>query len=314
MRRFTAILGILLLAGTSGLAAPKIVCEASEFNFGVRRDDETVVHQFVLKNEGDAPLAITRVKASCGCTAVKSSASSIPPGESATIDARFTLRGRRGKQQKSIMVESNDPQNPRLRLWLKGEIVVEVALEPRYVNFRQMHKDSVATQTVELVSLRPHVRIINIKTDTTAYEATIDPDGRGLTVRTVPPLKEGLVRGRIVVTTDHPKGLTTDLNIAGVAVGDLTLLPRELILRKSWPDARRLTLVVRPFNKIAFEIKKVEVPLPSIKPTSKKQPDGTARIELADVRPDPALNGKQIVIHTSLPSCPTLRVPIRVLP
>jgi len=296
------------------MGAPKIVCDQPDFNFGVRRDHETVVHQFTIKNDGDEPLAITRVKASCGCTAVKSSTSSIQPGKTATVDARFTLKGRRGKQQKSIMVESNDPNMPRLRLWLKGEIVVGVALEPRYLNFRQMHKDVVSTQKVALVTLRPDIRIVNIEENSPSYEATIDPDGRGLTVRTVPPLNPGLVRGRIVVTTDHPQGLTADLNIAGVAVGDLTLMPRELVLRKSWPDARKLTTIVRPFNKLAFEITKVEVPLPSIKATFKKQPDGTARVELNGVRPDPALNGKQVLIHTSLASQPTLRVPIRVLP
>ncbi len=314
MCKRAVILWLSLFTCAHALAAPKIVCDAPEFNFGVRRDNETVVHQFVVKNTGDEPLAITRVKASCGCTAVTSSASSIPPGESATINARFTLRGRKGNQQKSITVESNDPDTPRLTLCLKGEIVIEVALDPRYLNFRQVHKDSVSTQRVALVSLRPDVRITDVRSDTAAYEATIDPDGRGLTVRTVPPLNEGLVRGLIVATTDHPMGLSADLNVAAVAVADLTLLPRELILRTSWPDPRRLTLIVRAFKDLPFEITKVEVPVPSITATFRKASDGTARVELDGVRPDAALNGKQVLIHTTLPSCATLRVPIRVMP
>ncbi len=314
MRRHASYVGLLLFACMSAAAAPKILCPTPQFDFGVRRDNEVVVHKFVITNTGDAPLSIKRVKASCGCTAVKSSKSSIPPGESATIDSRFTLKGRRGKQRKSILIESNDPTTPRLRLWLKGTIVVEVALEPRYLNFRQMHKSNVSTQTVKLVSLRPEIRITDVKSDTPAYDATIDPDGRGLTVRTVPPLSEGLVRGRLTVTTDHPKGLEANLNIAGVAVGDLTALPRELILRKSWPDARKLALTVRPFKKLAFEVTKVEAPLPSIKTAFRKLPNGTTRVELDGVRPEAALNGKQILVHTSLPSTPTLRIPIRVLP
>lgn len=314
MRKITLVFGSLLILAASSLAGPKIVCDKPDFDFGVRRDNEVVTHQYVVTNGGDAPLAITRVKASCGCTAVKSSASSIPPGESATIDARFTLRGRRGKQHKTITVESNDPATPRMRLSLKGDIVVEVALEPRYLNFRQMHKDNVVTQKVALVSLRPDIRIINVKAGSPAYEATIDPDGRGLTVRTVPPLEQGLVRGQVLVTTDHPMGLTANLNIGGVAVGDLTVLPRELVLRASYPQARRLTFLIRPFESIAFEITKVEAPLPSIKTSFRKQPDGTARVELDGVRPDSALNGKLILVHTNLKSSPTLRVPIRILP
>jgi hypothetical protein len=295
-------------------AAPKIGCAAPEFNFGIRNDHETVVHSFVVKNSGDTPLAISRVKASCGCTAVKSGAKSLQPGESTTIEARFTLKGRRGKQQKSITVESSDPATPRLRLWLKGEVVVDVAVEPRYLNFRQMHKDSVVTQNVSLVSLRPDVRITAVKSDSAAFSATIDPDGRGLTVRTVPPVSEGLLRGRMTVTTDHPRGLSTYLNIAGVAVGDLQALPRDLILRKSSTVPRRITIVVRPHIKQTFEITKVEVPLPSIKATVTKQPDGTCRVVLDNVRPDPGLSGKAILIRTSLDSTPELRVPFRVLP
>ncbi|MDP6491625.1 MAG: DUF1573 domain-containing protein [Kiritimatiellia bacterium] len=314
MHRSVYCFALSLLLYSHAQAAPKIVCAAPEFNFGVRNDHETVFHEFVVKNSGDSPLAISRVKASCGCTAVKSGANSLQPGQTTTIEARFTLKGRRGKQQKSITVESNDPATPRLRLWLKGEITVEVAVEPRYLNFRQIHKDSVVTQNVTLVSLRPDVRITGVRSDSTSFAATIDPDGRGLTVRTVPPVKDGLLRGRMTVTTDHPRGLSTYLNIAGVAVGDLLALPRDLLLRKSSTAPRRITIVVRPFIKQPFEVTTVEVPLPTIKTSVTKQPDGSYRVLLDNVSPAPELAGKAILIHTSLESTPELRVPIRVLP
>ncbi|MBT7068152.1 MAG: DUF1573 domain-containing protein, partial [Verrucomicrobia bacterium] len=137
---------LFLCCGAVSLAAPTIQCAAPAHDFGVRRDHEVVTHRFAIKNSGDADLAITRVKASCGCTAVKSSMNSVPPGGEAYVEARFTLKGRRGKQSKSILVESNDPATPRMRLYLKGEIVTEVSMQPRYLNFSQVHKDVGATQ------------------------------------------------------------------------------------------------------------------------------------------------------------------------
>lgn len=314
MIRSTAVY-LVLLAGAGVLtAAPNIVCDAPQHNFGVRRDNEIVKHRYVLRNTGDTPLAITRVKASCGCTAVKSSHTHIAPGQTATIDARFTLKGRRGKQRKSILVESNDPDTPRLRLWLKGAIVVEVALKPRYINFRRFHKDSIATQTVELVSLRPDIRITHVESNTHTFEATIDPDGRGLAVRTVPPLQEGLARGHMRIQTNHPRQLTANLNIAGIAVGDLSVLPREIILHESVRESRRVNLQVRPFGDLAFDVRRVEPPAPAITSTFSKEPNGTVTVVLDGVQPDAALNGKSVVIHTNLESTPTLRVPIRVRP
>ncbi len=305
---------VIVIATASALAAPQLVCEKPEYSFGVRREHETVVHRFVLKNAGDAPLAITRVKASCGCTAVNSSTNSIAAGEEAFVEARFKLKGRRGKQNKSIMVESNDPATPRTRLWLKGEIVTEVAMEPRYMNFRQIHTNSVATQTVSLVSLRPDIRIAAVKGDGPFFKATIDPDGRGLTVRTVPPLKVGHTRARLTVTTDHPDGLTTDLNIIGMAVGDLTVVPRDVILRKSQPGPVRLALTVRPFGRIAFKVLNVDFPLVDITPVISPQTNGSVHVVMHGLRPDPALAGKFVVIHTDLKSTREIRVPIRILP
>jgi hypothetical protein len=313
--RHSALVALLTLCSVSvALAVPTIECAAPEHDFGVRRDHETVTHRFGIKNSGDAPLAITRVKASCGCTAVRSSKNSIPPGEEAYVEARFTLKGRRGKQRKSILVESNDPAMPRLRLWLKGQIVTELAMEPRYLNFSQVHKDVVATQTVDLVSLRPAIRITQVKSDSTAFAAVIDPDGRGLTIRTVPPLKEGFVRARMVVHTDHPAALYTDINMVAVVVGDLNVVPREVILRRSQPASRRLALRVRPFGKTPFTITKVEVPQEGVTPSTMPLANGSISVILAGIRPEAALNGQVITLHTDLPSTPLLRVPIRVLP
>ncbi|MBT7067040.1 MAG: hypothetical protein HN919_12100, partial [Verrucomicrobia bacterium] len=150
--------------------------------------------------------------------------------------------------------------------------------------------------------------------DSTAFAAQIDPDGRGLTIRTVPPLKEGFARARMVVHTDHPEKLYTDVNMVAVVVGDLNVVPRELILRRSQPASRRLALMVRPFGKTPFTITRVEVPQEGVSPSTTPLANGAVSVILAGIRPETALNGQVITLHTDLPSTPLLQVPIRVLP
>ena len=99
--------------------APKLVCDEPTYKFGELESSETVEHTFILRNEGDLDLEITRVKPACGCTAANLSEKIIHPGGEAQIRTRLSLRGRRGRQRKSITVESNDPKQPRLLLWIQ---------------------------------------------------------------------------------------------------------------------------------------------------------------------------------------------------
>lgn len=310
---YNMIAWIIVAAGTAG-GVPQIVCEAPEYDFGRRPDSETVVHEYQIKNAGDTALTIKRVKASCGCTAAQSDKETLAPGETSVVEAKFKLAGRHGKQRKTITVESDDPAKPRLQLILTGEITTEVALNPRYLNFGQVHKSVATTQSVALVSLKPEVRITGVTSDKAAFAATINPDGRGLTVRTVPPLAKGSIRARMTVTTDHPDGLTTYVNMGGVAVGDLSVVPLNVILRKAPAPARRVTLLVRPFKPMAFKIVKVDVPQEDVTTTIHPQTNGSVSIRIDGLRPTPDLNNNVIVIHTDVPAMPELRVTTKVIP
>ena len=77
---------------------------------------------FVVKNGGDAPLVLTRVLSSCGCTVAKYDTEPIQPGESGNVDVTYNPIGRPGPFEKSIWVHSNgDPS--KTRLVVKGMVV-----------------------------------------------------------------------------------------------------------------------------------------------------------------------------------------------
>jgi hypothetical protein len=203
---------------------------------------------------------------------------------------------------------------PRYMLTLKGTILTELALEPRYLNFRQLHVDGVVTQAVTLRSRRPDVRITAARSDNTSFRADIDADGRGLSVVSVPPLTPGFQHAAVRVETDHPEGLTTTLQVAAAVVGDITVIPRDVLLRRGQMGPQRRAVLLRPTGPHPLRVSKVDVPLPGVTVTTNTLQDGSFSVVMEGIRTAADLDGKQITITTGVASTPRVVVPVRVLP
>ncbi len=102
--------------------APKVLFSETNFEFGNIKQGETVEHDFEIKNEGKSDLIIRKVTASCGCTAANPTKNVIAPGESTTLKVTFNSRGKKGKQNKTVTVITNDPSNFKKVLWVKGNV------------------------------------------------------------------------------------------------------------------------------------------------------------------------------------------------
>jgi hypothetical protein len=101
--------------------APKAVIESNVFDFGNANEGDVIKKDFKLKNDGKTDLLIRNVKASCGCTAVKNE-NIVKPGETIELKVEFNSKGKRGRQNKSITVITNDPVNPTLVLRIMGNV------------------------------------------------------------------------------------------------------------------------------------------------------------------------------------------------
>jgi hypothetical protein len=78
------------------------------------------------------------------------SAAEIPPGGEGKIQVKVSTRGRKGNLQKSVVVQSNDPKQPRYNLKIKGMVEVIAAFEPDRLNLKNIAKGETVTQTVKL--------------------------------------------------------------------------------------------------------------------------------------------------------------------
>ena len=102
-------------------SAPVAVFESNVYDFGNIKEGDLTSHSFKLKNDGKTNLLIRNVKASFGCTAVKNE-NMVKPGETTDLKVTFNSRGKRGRQNKSVTVITNDPQNPTTVLRIMGNV------------------------------------------------------------------------------------------------------------------------------------------------------------------------------------------------
>ncbi len=70
-------------------------------------EGDSISYTFHFKNEGNMPLKIMSVNASCGCTTPKWSQDLIQPGKKGFIKVTFNSAGKEGKVQKTVTAYCN---------------------------------------------------------------------------------------------------------------------------------------------------------------------------------------------------------------
>ena len=110
-RRIALALVIMLcLAGTGGVAtaAPFLVVDQGEFDFGYVPQNSTISHTFHLQNAGDDTLLIHKVVPGCGCTKAPLTKSVLAPGESTEVVIIFSTGQYNGPVTKRPRLETNE--------------------------------------------------------------------------------------------------------------------------------------------------------------------------------------------------------------
>lgn len=91
---------------------PHITFDVKSYDFGDITQGDKVAYTFEFTNDGDAPLILSNVKTTCGCTASSWPTEAIAPGAKSKIDVTFNSTGKVGKQNKVITIMSNGSNNP----------------------------------------------------------------------------------------------------------------------------------------------------------------------------------------------------------
>ena len=122
--RYFILFAIIALIPSSILAQEansQIKFKTESVDYGSIEKGSTGLRIFIFENNGDAPLIITNVKSSCGCTIPKKPEAPIPPGQKGEIQVSYDTN-RLGVFRKTITVSTNDPNSPIIALKIGGTV------------------------------------------------------------------------------------------------------------------------------------------------------------------------------------------------
>lgn len=129
MKNLLGLVAILAFSVASyAQTGPKIEFKAKDntIDYGtVSKDADNGVRTFEFTNTGDAPLIITNVQSTCGCTVPTKPSAPIMPGKSDKIEVKYNMNP--GRISKTITVESNavNYEGGKVALRIKGEVIVK---------------------------------------------------------------------------------------------------------------------------------------------------------------------------------------------
>jgi hypothetical protein len=81
--------------------------------------------EFRLRNLGDETLVIERISRSCRCTEAVAEEHELLPGGSTPLRVELDTRDSSGSIEEQVLLSSNDPETPLLKILLRATVVAE---------------------------------------------------------------------------------------------------------------------------------------------------------------------------------------------
>ncbi len=325
----TAILALcaVLLVATTLLAQtgkPKAVPVEPITDVGVVPKGDKVVHDFLIRNEGDAPLQITDVKASCGCTVVDYD-KVVAPGQTGKIHAEVDSTTFNGPISKSVTVFTNDPDNAQIELTLRAKIEPFIQAKPgyaRYITVQGEEKTGTISQTIwapdgtsfDVLKVESPFPYLKTSYREAKQEERI-PDVAGKQWRIEMTLSNdapvGALADHVRITTNHPKQKLVTIPISGFVRPILAVTPNvadfgQVELREPLIS----TLYVRNFATEPIKITGADGDLPGLKTAIEPVKEGreyNVRVTLSPGMAKGPFNGK-LTLRTDSQKTPTIEV------
>lgn len=273
-------------AGAS--AAPVLVPDRLEHDFGPASQNATLQAEFRLTNTGSTPIAIERVVGDCGCYDASVGANEVAPGGSCPVKVTFKTLSFAGSLTKRLRVLSNDPCRPELALTLKVHVVAGVVMDPGRFGFGDVLLGSLPERAIlakwhEGIGQPFRVKAVEFPGSPQAFEVVLEPfeelPWRGTRIRIAfrqpPPL--GHWNGMAIVRTDAPGYERLDLPVQAFVSGRVWVQEREVNL--GWvrvAQGRSKRLGVRPFRR-GDDLGVLHVRVREGKVQAELQPDATGR-------------------------------------
>lgn len=337
-RTSLALLAALLLVTAAASAqapraattAPKLVIPEMVKDMGPVAQGTMLDVAFKLVNEGDAVLEVRAVRPTCGCT-VADFDKEVPAGGEGWVKAKLDTADFSGPISKSILVMTNDPDEPTARLVIKTDVRPYVEVLPRpLVRFNAIEKD----HATEKLVVTPGEGVKDFKVEgissefqfikTTVRQLSGDEIIAGksepqyeIAFSLAEDAPVGTVSGAMKVKTNHPKAPEVEVKVYGVVRALLNVTPGQVqfgaVEAKARPGRNVIVVNNRPGAEVEVTGAQVNDPafeaaVSTIEKGKRYQVTLTVKAEA-----EPGSRDAVLTLNTSDPDYPRLTVPVRAV-
>lgn len=237
-----ALFGTRALAGETWADA---LFQEHAHDFGAVPRGAVVRHPFVLTNRYAESLSIVDVRASCGCTSGRASASVVPPGGQAVIEARMDTRNFVGEKATTLTVTllTASGRQGEARLAVRSNILSDIVLNPGTLDFGAVNRGQTPRQVLTVDRIGQPGWKVERMVATTRLSQFIDaqivpvasPRGQSyrLTVSIRPDAPSGAVREEIRILTNDPESPVIPVLVRAEVRGALAASPSLLSLGRA---------------------------------------------------------------------------------
>lgn len=178
--------------------------EQMEIQVAADPSDKKAEADFSFTNGTSHPIELGKIHTSCGCTTAEVSKKIYQPGESGVVHVTFNMSGRKGIQEKLIIVETESPTPDvlKLRVEIPDSVKVDKKMLVWHVN------DLPEPQSFEITIPHPQVtRITGVKGVEAKFEASLEEieNGKNYRLKVVPATTKEIMRGTIRLEIEDPE-------------------------------------------------------------------------------------------------------------
>lgn len=311
---------------SSGVVRPRIEVDQPEQSAGDVKPGRRLYYSFAIRNTGQMPLQIEKVKPDCGCVVAEFDAT-IPVGGVGRVRATLNTAGRKGDLEKHLRVTCNDPEQPTILLTMTARIFQPVEVLPceellmpltqgRAARTDVVVRGNDATPFVIEKAESSHpslqVRIVRPVKPLSETPKMAQQDQR---VELVVPKSAPMAAFDATVTlqTTHPERPTITLRVSAYPQNAVVANPPRLYFGEvSAESLETLTRTITLFRRQGtFKVIAATTTDPALLLKVEPSPDGVYNDIRATYRGgwQPGATGGRITIRTDDPSRPTIEVP-----
>jgi hypothetical protein len=215
---------------TAERSGPAISVAPTAFDFGRMNQNDSQSTEVVIKNVGTDSLHIHNIIAACGCTVTSLQTRVIGPGKSTVLGIHFDSKKLSGHQNKTVIIESDDPENPQFDIAITADVHLPIQTNPqkhflsnRSILLGEQWTEQITFSTGDVPELLIEVVEYDAEVFSVKIENGIDGDSQAsiMTVATQPNLVARSYSDIIRLKTNVELKPRMDISVLAIVLGDL---------------------------------------------------------------------------------------------